>query len=802
MAEDKSDIRAEKAKEVSDALKESIALGSEESKQLKQKVKDLDKILSKQEDINAKIKVSNDYFNEYKSLSSEIFKTEVERDKLAKKIEEHQNKHAGVLTDVAKKQLKLVDALQNEKTEVAKLSEKRSEILRAVQSGLDIESDQVKKLQQEASIQQTIADSAMARVSAARDALTDEELMYLALESSLDAHNQSLEALKQKDSLQREINQKMGVSGALVKGLAGLLSKVGLEKHLNMDLVLAKMREAAYKGGPLKAMLTGVTEIGTALKLALSDPLVQIALLYKAFKSLVTSALDYQNRLFESAKALGLNVNETEKLVVNFRMMAASNSQMGLTSAEMVKYYGEMASALGIMVNENAEFMTQSTAITRNLGITAEQFQTVQLLAKESGKSVKDAFASIVGTAKAQGARLKIAMTERQVMEAVGKVSATVFNNFRGSVSQLTKAVVTATKFGTTLDQINQAGMQLLDFESSISKEFEAQLLTGKQMDLTMARQYALTGETEKLMHEITNQLGSQDGWNNMNVLKQQSLAESLGMSKEAVDEIFKKQALINALGPAASKNLEEQYKYLLEREGSHAKVVELMGQESAERALQASAQTQLNAAVAELKDSFAAIGNALFPITATIGALARGISKITQESKTMLNILKGMLSLYLGIKIVQIAINAQRAISLALIKAQRKQETKNTGLSIVGAMAGLIGKGGIPGLLIAGAVAAGLFALMSKYGEGGDSVGSMVTPPSLEGGEKQISPMNQATATAKANSANSDKVSGTPRVFVNITDNSKFDPVKPNQVRDFSYNIVSSDGVAGAMGR
>lgn len=611
----------------------------------------------------------------------------------------------------------------------------------------------------------------------------------------------ALNLIQERKKEEEKINKTLGLSGALVQGIVTSLGKLGISSEF-FEGLKEDMQSAAKSGNMWKVASVGTVGILKGLKEFLKDPVAQITLIYNLFKSLVTSALDYQNRLFESAKALGLNVNETEKLVVNFRMMAASNSQMGLTSAEMVKYYGEMASALGIMVNENAEFMTQSTAITRNLGITAEQFQTVQLLAKESGKSVKDAFASIVGTAKAQGARLKIAMTERQVMEAVGKVSATVFNNFRGSVSQLTKAVVTATKFGTTLDQINQAGMQLLDFESSISKEFEAQLLTGKQMDLTMARQYALTGETDKLMKEITNQLGSQNAWNNMNVLKQQSLAESLGMSKEAVDEIFKKQALINALGPAASKNLEEQYKYLLEREGSHAKVVELMGQESAERALQASAQTQLNAAVAELKDSFAAIGNALFPITATIGALARGISKITQESKTMLNILKGMLSLYLGIKIVQIAINAQRAISLALIKAQRKQETKNTGLSIVGAMAGLIGKGGIPGLLIAGAVAAGLFALMSKYGEGGDSVGSMVTPPSLEGGEKQISPMNQATATAKANSANSDKVSGTPRVFVNITDNSKFDPVKPNQVRDFSYNIVSSDGVAGAMGR
>ena len=56
------------------------------------------------------------------------------------------------------------------------------------------------------------------------------------------------------------------------------------------------------------------------------------------------------------------------------------------------------------------------------------------------------------------------------------------------------QAAVEAAKVGTTCQQYLGAADKLLDFESSITAQFEAQVLTGKTYNLEKARQLALEG--------------------------------------------------------------------------------------------------------------------------------------------------------------------------------------------------------------------------------------------------------------------------------------------------------------------
>jgi hypothetical protein len=327
----------------------------------------------------------------------------------------------------------------------------------------------------------------------------------------------------------------------------------------------------------------------------------------------------------------------------------------------------------------NAEFLTTTTGIQRRIGATAEEMQAFQFYSVATGKSLAQGYSSIIGSAKAQGARLKISMSEKQIMESISKVSATIFNNFKGNVKQIGEAVVKATKLGLSLDQVQQAGYQLLDFESSISKEFEAQLLTGKNINLARARQLALTGSTEQLMEEITTQLGSQAEWNKMNVIQQQSLAEAMGMSKEAVDEMYKKQQLIAVLGAEAGASSKTQYDLLLKQGKTHDEISQLIGDRAASDALSASVQDKMAATMERIKDAIGEATSRFLPLIESIANFLSDTEKLKQTFSAIATIIGGIAGVSIGMSLQRKAMLAteiqSRLVTNQLLATQMMQE-------------------------------------------------------------------------------------------------------------------------------
>jgi len=95
----------------------------------------------------------------------------------------------------------------------------------------------------------------------------------------------------------------------------------------------------------------------------------------------------------------------------------------------------------------------------------------------------------------------------------------------------LAQAAVEAAKVGGSLSATMKAAESLLDFETSLTNEYEAQVLTGKTLNLERARQLALEGDIGKLTTEISKQIGSVGDIGKMNAIAKQSLADSIGIS-------------------------------------------------------------------------------------------------------------------------------------------------------------------------------------------------------------------------------------------------------------------------------
>ena len=83
------------------------------------------------------------------------------------------------------------------------------------------------------------------------------------------------------------------------------------------------------------------------------------------------------------------------------------------------------------------------------------------------------------------------------------------------------------------------------NFEESIAKELEAELLIGRDLNLEAARQAALAGDKQGLMRELVAQAGSLEKLQSINVIQQQALAGALGLSADQLaDQVLNGEAL------------------------------------------------------------------------------------------------------------------------------------------------------------------------------------------------------------------------------------------------------------------
>ena len=113
---------------------------------------------------------------------------------------------------------------------------------------------------------------------------------------------------------------------------------------------------------------------------------------------------------------------------------------------------------------------------------------------------------------------------------------------------------------GLELKQLDALADSFLDYESSISKEMEAQLLTGKDINLNKAREAFLNNDLATAAQEITKQVGSTEEFLGLNRIAAESLASSFGMTRDTMADMLKKQEFLSKIGAKDGQSAKEQY--------------------------------------------------------------------------------------------------------------------------------------------------------------------------------------------------------------------------------------------------
>jgi hypothetical protein len=128
---------------------------------------------------------------------------------------------------------------------------------------------------------------------------------------------------------------------------------------------------------------------------------------------------------------------------------------------------------------------------------------------------------------------------------------------------RIAEAAMEARKLGLSLDQVDKIAESLLNFEDSISNELEAELLTGKDLNLEKARLAALNNDIATLSKEIGKNEEINQAFSSGNRIQQEAVAKAMGMSREDMAKMIYQQKIQNGLSTeqaakAADISLEE----------------------------------------------------------------------------------------------------------------------------------------------------------------------------------------------------------------------------------------------------
>jgi len=281
------------------------------------------------------------------------------------------------------------------------------------------------------------------------------------------------------------------------------------------------------------------------------------------FKKIVDLALAADVQTTELAKSLGIGKDQARGLYQNFSDYAKSTGDAFVTAKKLMEAQSELSQQLGISVKYTDKQAEDFSRLTKLMGLSVEQAGKLARMSIVNGKSIEDTTKAIIKGSAASQRTNKISIDQREILKDVSNLSAGILVKFNQNPEALGRAVVEARKLGISLEEVDKIGDSLLDWQSSIQNELEAELITNKQINLEKARYAALTGDQATLMQEVANQAGSLAEYQDMNIIAQRSLSQAFGMSRDEMSKMLLEQEKINKLGDVSQMTLEQQLEAL-----------------------------------------------------------------------------------------------------------------------------------------------------------------------------------------------------------------------------------------------
>lgn len=486
----------------------------------------------------------------------------------------------------------------------------------------------------------------------------------LTIEEKVKAEQEITDSIKRQNVLlsdqkeyAQEIQKNLGLTGGILKGIAKI-PVLGNFIDAEAALIAAQKTAATEGANRVKVMSSAFKQLGSSLKTNLSDPLFSIGLAVKLFQTLFKIGTEFSSRTFDIQKTLGLSTAQASAMNREFYVMQQTTDNIYANYKDLVRANFNLNEALGTSATFNADVLAQQAKIMEVTGLTAEESAKIYEYSLITGKSQEQVYNSIGKTNKG-------VLSNKKVMQEVLKTSGQLAAQYKNNPELLGKAVVQAQKLGITLQQAKNISQNLLNFEDSISAELEAELLTGRELNLERARALALQGKSAEAATELLNQTGGLVRFQEMNVLQQESLAKAMGMSTDELADSLVKAEKLNKLGGQEKRLLDEKISALKKageyEKASQLETMVLQGKKVELAAQELDTQGKIDKSISSIKESLkSAIAGPLASITDKLTSVLELMAR-NPVIKSLLGIAGGAAAVLAGVVAGAMAINAAK---------------------------------------------------------------------------------------------------------------------------------------------
>ena len=385
------------------------------------------------------------------------------------------------------------------------------------------------------------------------------------LEENYKKQNKITGAIQERAKAQEK---SLGAVGKISGAFTGLLDKLGmgdLNKFFNLDKANAASKKTLESLGKNVGVGKKIGVVTGNIVKNLDMGALAAGGLFKLAGSLFDAYKKQDQAVTNIARNLSTSKDEAKALKGEMFESSIAAGAFGITMHDQIDAVNALNKGLGgTALSFNKDIREGAADTLKRLKLSEEAVSNMGTLAMATGKSFKvlekEQAKGVLDAEREFGVRLNL----KSVLDESNKITGLARVNAMGIEGGLAKAVSTAKSLGIEMSAVAGSAGQLLDFESSIQNELQAELLIGRDLNLEKARAAALAGDQEALAKALVEEAGSLEELQGMNVIQQQALAGALGMS---ADQLADSLVTGEALSTQAQADLDRDAQKALEQE-------------------------------------------------------------------------------------------------------------------------------------------------------------------------------------------------------------------------------------------
>jgi len=386
---------------------------------------------------------------------------------------------------------------------------------------------------------------------------------------------------------------KMGETLKTIPGVGPLIA--GPFEDASKAMRKARVNEEGF----FKSALKGVLELGKAFGPAY----------------LLGSIIKADSHMIDMQRSLQLTHEEARELHHQHTAIAIASGNALHNQKNLLEATKQLSTEMGVTSGFSEDMVKNQAFLTKRLGINEKSAAKFAKYQASTGKSAEETNLEIADSVANLRKETGISVKLSEVFEDVANTNAGLKAAYGFNNELLAQQVLKTKQLGINMAQAEKIASGMLDFESSIQSELEAELLTGKNLNLEKARSLALSGKSSEAAAEILNQVGSSNDLAKMNVIQQEALAKAVGMERDELIASVKEREVLAKLG---GESLETQLKEAKTDEARaliKKKFLEGGGEELLQAYERESAAERFEAVMIKVQSAISGIADYLSPV-------------------------------------------------------------------------------------------------------------------------------------------------------------------------------------------